>query len=66
MSQYVYTAPRTQPDRVVATGASRVTRRPLIDLPGMAFKSVSDADATTGTEDASPLDVPAFLRRHEG
>jgi cell division protein FtsZ len=54
-------------DRVPAVSASRVIRRPVIDLPNIAFKSVSDADAPSGTDDeSSPLDVPAFLRRHEG
>jgi cell division protein FtsZ len=62
-----YQAVRTQPgerDGVAAGG--RVPRRSVFDLPGMAFKSVSDADAPAGAdEDTSPLDVPAFLRRHE-
>jgi cell division protein FtsZ len=54
-------------DRVAAGVGNRVVRRPVLDLPNIAFKSVSDADGvTTGDEDASPLDVPAFLRRHEG
>jgi hypothetical protein len=42
-------------------------RRPVIDLPNIAFKSVSDVDAPAGIDDdPSPLDVPAFMRRHEG
>ena len=42
-------------------------RRPVIDLPAISFRSVSDADAPAGAdEEPSPLDVPAFLRRHEG
>jgi cell division protein FtsZ len=64
-----YAMPRAQAgERVpVASGAGRVVRRPVIDLPNIAFKSVSDADAPAGAdEDASPLDVPAFMRRHEG
>jgi len=67
MSQYVYSATR-QPvvDRLVVSGAARVSRRAILDLPGIAFKSVSDMDDTTPADDASPLDVPAFLRRHEG
>jgi len=64
-----YAMPRAQGgERVAAaSGAGRVVRRPVIDLPNIAFKSVSDADAPAGLdEDASPLDVPAFMRRHEG
>jgi len=64
-----YAMPRAQVgERVAAAGgAGRVVRRPVIDLPNIAFKSVSDADAPAGLdEDASPLDVPAFMRRHEG
>src|SRR6187455_2782353 len=64
-----YTLPRAQAgDRgaAAATGG-RVGRRAVIDLPNIAFESVSDADAPAGIdEDASPLDVPAFMRRHEG
>ena len=62
-----YQAVRTQPgERDGAAAVGRVPRRSVFDLPGMAFKSVSDADAPAGAdEDASPLDVPAFLRRHE-
>ena len=65
-----YTAARVPAgDRATAGGGSRVVRRPVIDLPGMAFKPVSDAGAPAGADedaDASPLDIPAFLRRHEG
>ncbi len=49
-----------------AASASRVVRRPVIDLPNIPFRSVSDHDAPAGDEESSPLDVPAFLRRHEG
>ena len=65
MSAY---AARPQPgDRMAATGtAGRVTRRPVIDLPNIAFKGVSEPDAPAGPdEDASSYDVPAFLRRQE-
>ena len=62
-----YTAARVPAgDRAAAAGSGRVVRRPVLDLPSLTFKSVSDADAPAGAdEDASPLDVPAFLRRHE-
>ena len=49
-------------DRAAST--PRVGRRPVLDLPSLSFKSVNDADLPD--EEASPLDVPAFLRRHEG
>jgi len=64
-----YTAATRVPaaERMPATPANRVLRRPVLDLPNIAFKSVSDADAPPMTDDeSSPLDVPAFLRRHEG
>jgi cell division protein FtsZ len=61
-----YTAARTPvvAERVVPA-SPRVGRRPVFDLPTLGFKSVSDADAAPD-EETSPLDVPAFLRRHEG
>jgi cell division protein FtsZ len=63
-----YSTSRPQPgDRLVPGAGSRGVRRPVLDLPGLAFKPVSDADASAGPDDdVSPLDVPAFLRRHEG
>lgn len=69
MSAYsaVRPTPERQPVAPAAPAASRVFRRPVIDLPTIAFKSVSDADAPAGTDDeSSPLDVPAFLRRQGG
>jgi len=54
-------------ERVPAAPANRVIRRPVLDLPTISFKSVSDIDAPPmPDEESSPLDVPAFLRRHEG
>jgi cell division protein FtsZ len=57
-----YTATRAAtPERAPAVGP-RITRRPLIDLPSLAVNS-----SDVGSDDeSSPLDVPAFLRRHEG
>jgi len=65
MSQYA--GARTQPsDRQVANGGRVVvTRRPSLDLPFPTRQAVSAADST-GDDDGSPLDVPAFLRRQEG
>jgi hypothetical protein len=51
--------------RTVAA-AARSGRRPVIDLSSPAFKPVSDADSLPNEDDGSPLDTPAFLRRHEG
>ncbi len=56
-----YTAARTE-ERLVVNGSPRVSRRPVLDLPKLAFTPVSDPDAGTA-DDASPLDVPAFMRQ---
>jgi cell division protein FtsZ len=54
-------------ERLVANGSSRIiARRPLLDLPSAAPRGQAAAAASTDAmDDASPLDVPAFLRRHE-
>jgi len=66
MSAYTAVKPPAA-DRQPAAPARGVFRRPVIDLPNIAFRSVSDADAPSGTDDdSSPLDVPAFLRRQGG
>jgi len=58
-----YTTARTQSeDRMVVNGSPRIARRPVLDLPKLAFTPVSDPDSAS-TEDASPLDVPAFMRQ---
>jgi hypothetical protein len=58
-----YTTARTQTeDRMVVNGSPRIARRPVLDLPKLAFTPVSDPDSAS-TEDASPLDVPAFMRQ---
>jgi cell division protein FtsZ len=67
MSAYAAANRPAPAERTPAPAASRMFRRPVIDLPNIAFKSVSDVDAPPMTdEESSPLDVPAFLRRHEG
>jgi cell division protein FtsZ len=54
-------------DRAGVAAASRLGRRPAIDLTGLAFKPVNDADSPAASDDdPSPLDIPAFLRRQEG
>ncbi len=58
-----YTTGRAQnEERLVVNGSPRIARRPVIDLPSLAFTPVSDPDAGA-VEDSSPLDVPAFLRQ---
>jgi len=57
------------PERPSISGpvANRGGRRPILDLPNLGFRPVNDADAAAvPDEHASPLDIPAFLRRHEG
>ncbi len=58
-------------ERVAAAGGSRViiSRRAALDLPAMPLPAPADGSASPGAEfePASPLDVPAFLRRqHDG
>ena len=65
MSAYTTHRMSAAAERTVNT-AGRVGRRPSIELPSMSFKPVNDLDALPNEEEASPLDVPAFLRRHEG
>jgi hypothetical protein len=69
-----YTAVRTQTEERLVANGGRITvaRRQVLDLPSFAGIKVSNAtpaastsDASADGEDASPLDVPAFLRRQE-
>jgi cell division protein FtsZ len=59
----VYKQPRVDVEErmVVNGGRVVVTRRPSLDLSGLAARPDASADG----EDSSPLDVPAFLRRHD-
>ncbi len=50
-------------ERMVANGGRVITRRPLLDLP--AARAQAAAASPEAGDDASPLDVPAFLRRQE-
>lgn len=60
-----FVQPRVQVEERMVVNGGRVTvaRRPAIDLAALAARR----DAANGdvTDDPSPLDVPAFLRRHE-
>jgi cell division protein FtsZ len=61
-----YASARVKPADVAAgTGASRVVRRPVLDLPNLPFRSVNEAESPLDDGDASPLDIPAFLRKQE-
>ncbi|HUF46875.1 MAG TPA: cell division protein FtsZ [Vicinamibacterales bacterium] len=66
----VYSASRVQTEeRLVANGGRVVvTRRPMVDLRAGAASLAGQADAgadEADDESASPLDVPAFLRRQD-
>jgi len=53
-------------ERMVVNGGRVIARRPLLDLPPMAARVQAAAGAAPESgDDVSPLDVPAFLRRHE-
>ncbi|MEZ5319397.1 MAG: cell division protein FtsZ [Vicinamibacterales bacterium] len=59
-----YTQPRVETEERLVSNGGRVivSRRPVLDLGAVAAQH---ADLLSASEDASPLDVPAFLRRHE-
>jgi cell division protein FtsZ len=60
-----YTTARTQTEeRLVVNCSSRIVRRPAVELPSLSFTPVTDPDAGPA-DDASPLDVPAFLRQQK-
>ena len=64
-----YTIARTDEERKVANGGRVIiTRRPVIDLPSLAMRPEADGADASGSaevEETSPLDVPAFLRKHK-
>jgi cell division protein FtsZ len=70
-----YAAVKVQPEERPSTNGSRapvqVSRRPVLNLPAIAARpavaaAAVPADPAEDPDDASPLDVPAFLRRQEG
>jgi cell division protein FtsZ len=61
-----YTAARPAAAERRPAVATRIARRGIIDLPSMAAGSGTGAGTPGTDDDGSPLDVPAFLRRHEG
>jgi cell division protein FtsZ len=53
-------------ERLVANGGRVITRRPAMDMPPLRAQNLTAAAlAADSADDASPLDVPAFLRRQE-
>jgi cell division protein FtsZ len=56
-------------ERMVVNGGRVIARRPLLDLPPLAARVQASPSAAAPVgdpaDDASPLDVPAFLRRQE-
>jgi cell division protein FtsZ len=52
--------------QVVNGGSFVVARRPVLDARLLGIRPAPSGGAAHEGEDASPLDVPAFLRRHEG
>jgi len=69
----VYTMPKVVEERVAVNGGRVVvSRRPILDLPGLRASAPAGATAAAAVatvdpemEDASPLDVPAFMRRSD-
>ena len=66
MSLYTM-AKSQQEERIAVNGGSRVviSRRPILDLPGLSATAKPAGTVAAEDDDASPLDVPAFMRRHE-
>jgi cell division protein FtsZ len=61
-----YASARVKPaDIATGTVAARVVRRPVLDLPNLPFRPVNEAEGPLDAVDASPLDIPAFLRKQE-
>jgi cell division protein FtsZ len=59
-------APEPMVERQVVNGSPFVlSRRPALDPAGLGVRRAVAVAAATDGDDASPLDVPAFLRRHE-
>jgi len=67
----VYTMAKPVEERVPVNGGRVVvSRRPILDLPGLRASGPAAATAAAtltdpDTEDPSPLDVPAFMRRSD-
>jgi cell division protein FtsZ len=60
-----YTAPEPVADRPVITASPFVlARRPVLDPAVLHARQAPPAAVPTADDDSSPLDVPAFLRRH--
>ena len=74
MTQYTFQGrPRQEPEAPLSVATSRMTigRRPHLELPvvpgaAAGHDEVADASVADADADATPYDVPAFLRRQEG
>jgi hypothetical protein len=68
MSAYASVKVQTEERQVANGGRVLVARRPVLNLPGLAARpavAAAPSDSAENPDEASPLDVPAFLRRHE-
>jgi cell division protein FtsZ len=62
-----YAAHESQPERQVVNGSPFVvSRRATIDPIALGTRPALVPAASAESDEGSPLDVPAFLRRHEG
>jgi cell division protein FtsZ len=63
-----YTSVRVPAEERLVSNGGRVVvaRRPMLDLAALSPRSDLIAPASDASDDESPLDVPAFLRRNEG
>jgi cell division protein FtsZ len=55
-----FTSNRAAEEERMVVNGGRITRRGVVDLPGLSYRSSMPSD---GTDDG--LDVPAFLRRKD-
>jgi cell division protein FtsZ len=69
MSAYAAVKVQTEERPLVNGSRVQVSRRPVLNLPPIAARpavAAAAADPAEDPDEASPLDVPAFLRRQEG
>jgi cell division protein FtsZ len=60
-----YTAPEPAADRpLISAGPFVMARRPVLDPTVLSARQATPVTVPGGDDDSSPLDVPAFLRRH--
>jgi len=68
LAAYAKTEEEQEPIAVNGGATPRFTmgRRGILDVPPMASAPRSELPGDDSPEEASPFDVPAFLRRQEG